>query len=120
MKLVIFSLIALVKASWDDASLPFDDIVRNHGFQVDEHDVHTDDGYTLKIFRILGGGSPMYIQHGIFDSSDSFIVNDEKSPAILAAKKGYDVWLGNNRGNKYCLKHDSLSPDEKEFWDFSW
>ncbi|CAD7078759.1 unnamed protein product [Hermetia illucens] len=33
---------------------------------------------------------------------------------------GYDVWLGNARGNRYSKKHKSLNPKEKDFWQFSW
>lgn len=34
---------------------------------------------------------------------------------------GYDVWLGNNRGNKYSRMHVSLNPDtDKVFWKFSY
>jgi lysosomal acid lipase/cholesteryl ester hydrolase len=32
---------------------------------------------------------------------------------------GFDVWLGNNRGNKYCLNHVKLSEKENTFWKFS-
>jgi hypothetical protein len=35
------------------------------------------------------------MMHGIIDSSDCWLVNGNKSPAILAAKEGYEVWLGN-------------------------
>lgn len=34
-------------------------------------------------------------------------------------KLGYDVWLGNNRGNKHSREHISINPNTKEFWDFS-
>ena len=66
--------------------------------------------------------------HGIIDSSDCWLVNGKKSPAILAAKQGYEVWLGNQRGNKYSRLHlfkdaDDIKPDimsgQKTFWDFS-
>lgn len=44
----------------------------------------------------------------------------EQSPAYVLAEHGYDVWLGNNRGTTYGQQHLSLSPKEKEFWNFSW
>lgn len=32
---------------------------------------------------------------------------------------GYDVWMGNCRGNRYSRNHIYLDPDHKDFWDFS-
>lgn len=48
-----------------------------------------------------------------------WIWNDvDRSNAFMLAKAGYDVWLGNNRGNGYSDKHMTLTTDDKEFWDF--
>ena len=40
--------------------------------------------------------------HGLLGSSDTFIINDEdKALAFVLANRCYDVWIGNNRGNKH-------------------
>ena len=58
--------------------------------------------------------------HGLLSSSDSFTSNDEdKALAFVLANRGYDVWLGNNRGNKYGKEHIQYSTNGKIFWDFS-
>ena len=42
------------------------------------------------------------------------------APAFVLARKGYDVWLGNNRGNRFSQKHSTLNPKQKLFWQFDW
>ena len=39
--------------------------------------------------------------------------------AYLLANQGYDVWLGNRRGNTYSTKYfDPKLSDPTKFWDF--
>jgi len=92
--------------------------------------VTTADGYILNMFRIGAknagvlneGKVPVLLQHGLVDSSDTWIINSEElAPGFILANKLYDVWLGNSRGNKHSRNHTLLNPDtDPEFWDFSW
>jgi len=107
---------------------PFPDIIKPLGYPVETHKITTEDGYILTFFRIQAksqtsfkSGLPViYLQHGLLDSCDSWVINDEdKAPGLILANAGYDVWLGNVRGNKYSMEHVTLSPKKKEFWQFT-
>ena len=56
------------------------------------------------------------------DSSDGGLVNDEdKNFVFNLANLGYDVFLGNSRGNLHSRNHTTLNPDkDKEFWYFTY
>ncbi|KAF9357955.1 hypothetical protein BGX26_002747 [Mortierella sp. AD094] len=61
------------------------------------------------------------LYHGFMMCSEVWLCNldEERNLAFVLAEAGYDVWLGNSRGNKYSLKHMFLKPHEKKFWEFS-
>lgn len=59
--------------------------------------------------------------HGMMASDHFFLFSSSNnSLAYVLADHGYDVWLGNARGNVYSRKHVSFDPDnDREYWDFS-
>lgn len=102
------------------------DIVHAHGYKVHEHVVQTKDGYLLSIHRIIPksvqfGKKVVYMHHGLLTNSELFVLGDKTSKCLpfRLVDEGYDVWLGNNRGNKYSRKHLYLSSKDVKFWDYS-
>ena len=92
-------------------------IVEEAGFEYSESKVETEDHYVLAIMRVkqpgLKKGAPVvFLQHGLLDSSFCWMTNGPKnSPAFILANQGYDVWLGNKRGNKYSRENTVIDPD---------
>lgn len=96
----------------------------------------TEDGYYNTVFHINGDRytnaksntlaydsrlqRPVILyQHGLLDSCDSVFCDGEESFAFFLVDRGYDVWFGNSRGNKYSQSHRYLSTALPEYWDFS-
>jgi lysosomal acid lipase/cholesteryl ester hydrolase len=78
------------------------------------------------LFKILAKGTgdpkpPILMLHGAMLSSDIWMVHREAESnlPIWLAGLGYDVWLGNRRGNKYCSKHSRFRTLDPAFWDWS-
>jgi lysosomal acid lipase/cholesteryl ester hydrolase len=104
------------------------DLIRAAGFGCESHSVRTEDGFWLVLFRIVPPNGhdgdcvsrkrPVLFMHGLMLSSDSFLATGARSLPIVLARAGHDVWLGNNRGNRYSHKHDRLSPDCDAYWDY--
>ena len=65
---------------------------------------------------------PVILWHGMGGSGATWLFNKKNSPAFILSEAGYDVWLGNTRGNRYSRKHATLEPDADaaKFWDFTW
>ena len=64
---------------------------------------------------------PVLLQHGIEADMFWWTINEaDIAPALVLARAGYDVWMGNNRGTRWSLGHVNLTSSEKAFWQFDW
>ncbi|PNS18043.1 hypothetical protein CAC42_4002 [Sphaceloma murrayae] len=115
----------------------FTDLVSLYGYYAEEHIIHTTDGYLLGVHRLgyrrgeedqkvnCGEGSIqkkiVYLHHGLLMNSEVWVclTEEERCLPFVLVEQGYDVWLGNNRGNKYSKKSTKYSPTSTEFWNFS-
>jgi len=97
-------------------------IIAYWGYPVETHAVTTEDGYILTMFRLpKPGAPPVYLQHGFLDSADTWLMNSPtESLAFILYDAGYDVWLGNVRGNQYGQAHTTYPVNSVQFWAFSW
>ncbi|XP_042147571.1 gastric triacylglycerol lipase-like [Ixodes scapularis] len=106
------------------------ELISTKGYPVEEYEVITSDGYVIGIQRIPRGKNEssdgtvtnkttILLQHGMLGSSADYVLNfPNQSLGFLLADAGYDVWLGNARGNIYT-SNMKLSRDDRRFWDFS-
>lgn len=97
-------------------------MIQMAGYEAARHDVTTPDGYILTMYRIIGTGPVVFLQHGLEDSSAAWVLPGPEHGAVAfrLAAAGYDVWLGNFRGNTDSRNHMTLLPSSNDFWQFSW
>ncbi|RMX76957.1 hypothetical protein D0869_10265 [Hortaea werneckii] len=119
----------------------FVELCELQGYVAEEHIVQTKDGYLLGLHRVVGRQGSVegqqgqrvnsgegsirkkvvYLHHGLLMNSEVWVclTDRERCLPFVLVEQGYDVWLGNNRGNKYSKKSVHSKPTEARFWDFS-
>lgn len=68
-----------------DRNMPTAEYLAYHKYPLETHYITTEDGYILKYNRIqakntkiVSGKQPIFVQHGLLDCSDTWIINEEK------------------------------------------
>jgi len=96
-------------------------------YNISTHHTTTEDGYILTLFNIQlksitkFNQYPFFYMHGMGSSADDLFLNGEDaSIGFFLLNKGFDVWAGNFRGNKYSHIHINKNITEEKFFDFSW
>jgi len=121
--------ITVVSVAQDHRYLNTTQLIQDQGYPVEEHVVVTDDGFLLGVQRIPFGihnrtlkvRPAVLLQHGLLDTSATWVLNSPReSLAFILADNGFDVWLGNSRGNRYALRNGYYPPTDPEFWNWNW
>lgn len=134
---LIIIFIVLLKFYSKNGTIPEEymsttEIVEYYGYPSETIRVRSDDGYILEMHRIPYGKVSfnsnttitrpiIFLQHGLLASSADWVMNKpSQSPAFVFADAGFDVWMGNMRGNVYSRQHEKFSTYSRKFWRFSW
>lgn len=122
---LLIQLLIISNESNVDLSTYYITFMKDNGFNLELHDVETEDGYILSLWHLIPKKSTVkkvaYFQHGLADTAWCFFQLDSKSLPFLLAENGFDVWLGNGRGNIFSLKHKTKDPADKKsgFFDYT-
>jgi pimeloyl-ACP methyl ester carboxylesterase len=108
----------------------FAQFVQESGYVHESYTVTTKDGYVSEMFRIPGKvqdigqetkkPAVLMLAGWLADHKFWMANTADLAPPFTLVDAGYDVWLGNNRGDRYAQAHEILKIDKQEFWEFNW
>jgi pimeloyl-ACP methyl ester carboxylesterase len=87
-----------------DLNTFYKEYIKAKGYDFEEYPVTTSDGYILPIWHLnpkSPNGKVVFLQHGLFDTAWCFFQLGDNSIPFLLLKEGFDIWLGNVRGNVF-------------------
>lgn len=128
--------VAQVKMDNCSPSQFYDLFTDSMNYSITTYEATTDDGYILTMFRVKlqpdelaklpaekqsNIDKPVLFVHVLEGSVDEYFLGDQNhSIGHFMVLNGFDVWFGNNRGNKYSRKHTNPDITEGEFMTYSW
>ncbi|XP_053958059.1 lipase 1 [Anastrepha ludens] len=107
----------------EDTTLDMVGLTRKYHYPLEAHYVTTQDKYILCVFRLpRPKARPVFLMHGLLDSSITWLLSGPWSAlGYYLYDLGYDVWMGNARGNFYSRNHTYYNANvDRSFWRFSW
>ena len=82
---------------------------------MEKHVYLTDDGYINTVFRIRGNASKRgdgdkvaIYNHGITKTCAGILCDDKDSLGYRLIQQGFDLWMNNNRCNRFSRDHQTI------------
>lgn len=93
-------------------------------YQCECHNITSSDGFVMQTARILpqktdSPKGPVFLMHGFLTTGMDWVAQPTTSDSLpyMLSDSGFDVWIGNNRGNIFSVSNTKMDINTEEFWD---